>query len=187
DGNTLISTGWGGEMIAWDINLQSPVDTFKGYNGITHLARFSPDGKYVAIVTKENIIHLLSIDGRSVHNLSSKKETINSIAFSPDGHLLAIGDGANMVSLWRLSAFNFQLSTSFAGHSDSVYAVAFSADGKRLVSGSEDHSIKVWDIERGILLMTLLAIEKDDFLIYLWDNNYIASEGARRYLKSVSE
>ena len=183
DGNTLISTGWGGEMITWDINLQSPVDTFKGYNGITHLARFSPDGKYVAIVTKENIIHLISIDGRSIHNLSSKKETINSIAFSPDGHLLAIGDGANMVSLWRLSAFSFELSASFAGHSDSVYAVAFSADGKRLVSGSEDHSIKVWDIEKGTPLMTLLAIEKDDFLVCLWDNNCIASEGAKRYVK----
>ena len=173
---------------------------------MVHLASFSPDSKNMAIVTKDNTVLLISIDGKSIIPLSppfkkgaghpsggwvgeflSGKVVINSIAFSPDGDLLAIGDGVNMVSLWKLSAFSFQLSTSFAGHSDSVYAVAFSADGKRLVSGSEDHSIKVWDIERGILLMTLLAIEKDDFLIYLWDNNYIASEGARRYLKSVSE
>ncbi|OGV95514.1 MAG: hypothetical protein A2W53_02295 [Nitrospinae bacterium RIFCSPHIGHO2_02_39_11] len=184
DGNILISIGWGGEMIAWDINLLSPLDTFKQYNGMVHLASFSPDSKNMAIVTKDNTVLLISIDGKSSYTLSSGKVVINSIAFSPDGDLLAIGDEVNMVSLWKLSAFNFQLSTSFAGHSDSVYAVAFSADGKRLVSGSEDHSIKVWDIERGILLMTLLAIEKDDFLIYLWDNSYIASEGAKRYLRN---
>src|SRR3989338_9049517 len=141
DGNILISIGWGGEMIAWDINLLSPLDTFKQYNGMVHLASFSPDSKNMAIVTKDNTVLLISIDGKSSYTLSSGKVVINSIAFSPDGDLLAIGDEVNMVSLWKLSAFNFQLSTSFAGHSDSVYAVAFSADGKRLVSGSEGYRI----------------------------------------------
>jgi len=63
--------------------------------------------------------------------------------------------------------------------------LVFSADGKRLVSGSEDYGIKVWDIEKGISLMTLLSIKRDDFLIYLWDNTYVASEGAKKHIKFI--
>ena len=183
DGNILISTGWGGEMIVWDINLLSPVDTFKGYNGMVHLTKFSPDGKNIAIVTKDNTVLLISIDGKSFYTLSSEKAAINSIAFSPDGHLLAIGDGVNTVELWDLSSK--KKIRTLSEHTDSIYMLVFSADGKRLVSGSEDYGIKVWDIEKGISLMTLLSIKRDDFLIYLWDNTYVASEGAKKHIKFI--
>ncbi|MEB3831200.1 WD40 repeat domain-containing protein [Phormidium sp. CCY1219] len=91
---------------------------------------------------------ILTIEGESA--------TIQSLAFSPNGRLLAVGGGRNdpKIEVWDLQAEKriYRLE----GHQIRVLALAFSPDGKTLVSGGEGGLINVWDLETGELRHTLL-------------------------------
>ena len=70
-----------------------------------------------------------------------------SVAFSPDGQLLATGDANSEVRVWRVADGKNILTCR--GHIGWVWSVAFSPDGKTLASGSDDRTIKLWDLKTG--------------------------------------
>lgn len=72
---------------------------------------------------------------------------IVTIAFSPDGKILATGSMDETVKLWD-AATGRELRT-FPGHAGGARSVAFSADGKILVSGGYDETIELWDVMTG--------------------------------------
>ncbi|MBC8122019.1 MAG: pentapeptide repeat-containing protein, partial [Gemmatimonadaceae bacterium] len=76
-----------------------------------------------------------------------------SLAFSPDGSLLATGDIGGEIHLWRVR--DGRQLTICRGHTDCVWSVAFSPDGKRLASGSMDQTARLWDTATGQCLKTL--------------------------------
>jgi WD40 repeat protein len=65
-----------------------------------------------------------------------------SVAFSPDGKMLASGSWDNTVELNEAHARQ-ELAT-LKGHALGVFSVAFSPDGKTLASGSGDETVKLW-------------------------------------------
>lgn len=80
------------------------------------------------------------IKGRNVHGV------VRSIAFSPDGNLLACGLDDGTVKLWNLQSNHIRI---LSGHTQPVYSLAFSANGKLLASGSQDKTIRIWDVQQG--------------------------------------
>jgi predicted NACHT family NTPase len=112
-------------------------------------------------------------------------ETVWSVAFSPDGKLLAIGDSNGVVQL--LEATSNRELLSCKGHSNSIRSVAFSPDGEILASGSSDHTVRLWNIRNGECLNILpghtsqvlsvafsldgemLASGSSDHTVKLWD------------------
>ncbi|MEL6553768.1 MAG: NB-ARC domain-containing protein [Cyanobacteria bacterium J06621_11] len=86
--------------------------------------------------------------------------SIRTMAFSPDGDVLATGDTNSEIWLWQtaLSATSGDIQShisTFQGHQNWVCSVAFSPDGKQLVSGSADRTIRLWDVATGECLKTL--------------------------------
>jgi WD40 repeat protein len=80
-------------------------------------------------------------------------DRVKTIAFSPDGKLLAIGDARGDILLWRLA--DYQHVATWAGHTDFVRSIAFSPDGTLLASGSHDNTIRFWDVQSGTCLRVL--------------------------------
>ncbi|NES85717.1 MAG: hypothetical protein F6K10_32360 [Moorea sp. SIO2B7] len=78
---------------------------------------------------------------------------ILSVAFSPEGQILATGDANGEIRLWRI--VDSKLLLIFKGHSGWVHSVSFSPDGRILSSGSSDQTIKLWNISDGKCLKTL--------------------------------
>lgn len=79
--------------------------------------------------------------------------SILSLAFSPDGRLLATGDVNGEINLWPIG--ECQPILTCKGHAGWVHGIAFSPDGKILCSASSDHTIKLWDVYDGSCLKTL--------------------------------
>ncbi len=78
---------------------------------------------------------------------------IHSVAFSPDGQFLAMGDTYNQVHLYQVADGKQQVVC--VGHTDWVWSVSFSPDGKVLASSGKDKNIKLWDVNSGECLVTL--------------------------------
>ena len=76
-----------------------------------------------------------------------------SVAFSPDGKLLATGDTNGEICVRQVA--NGQQIFILKEHTNWVTSVAFSPDSNLLASGSNDHSVKIWDVNTAECLYTM--------------------------------
>ena len=112
--------------------------------------------------------------------LKGHTDSVNAVAFSPDGATLASGSSDGTVKLWDASRREFL--ATLEGHAYPVRAVAFSRDGT-LASASWNDAIKLWDVTtqketatlEGIAPLafsrdgSVLASGSDNRRITLWD------------------
>jgi WD40 repeat protein len=102
---------------------------------------------------------------------------MNTVAFSPDGKILASGGDDALIKLW--DAGSGRMIRTLYGHSSVVLAVAFSRDGKTLASSSAE-SLKLWNFETCELLLNLkqtyarsLDFSLDGQVLAVGRNNYV--------------
>ena len=81
------------------------------------------------------------------------RDWVESVAFSPDGRLLASASRDRTVKVWNTQSGD--LTRTLEGHTDEVLSVTFSPNGAAVASRSKDDTVKVWDAQSGTLRHTL--------------------------------
>jgi WD40 repeat protein len=103
---------------------------------------------------------------------------IYSIAFSPDGQLLATGGDNNLICLWQIA--DGQPRQFLRGHTSRVWSLAWSPDSQMLASGSEDQwGVRLWDVKTGNCLVILQGDRSHPTKSVTWhpDGQILASCG----------
>jgi dynein assembly factor with WDR repeat domains 1 len=82
-----------------------------------------------------------------MHTLKGHKIEIVSLAFDPNGVLVATGSMDHTAKLWDVEhgkeLFNL------AGHNAEIVSLSFNTDGDKIMTSSFDHTAKIWDVMSG--------------------------------------
>ncbi len=111
---------------------------------------FSPHGNMIASSSSDGTIRLWhSQTGEHLRMVTKGAGYAYSLAFSPDGKMLANSSGDN-IYLWDFQS-GMQLH-KFTGHTGFVTDVGFSPNSKMLASGGYDNTVRLWDTDMGAQL-----------------------------------
>ena len=111
---------------------------------------FSRDGRWLAAGLNVGALKIYAMQPFPHHLFSSNRSFhvsgagIESMAFSPDSAMLAVGRGNGPVELWNVRTWRMA-PIRLTDHKDCVNGLAFSPDGKTLATGSWDTTVCLWD------------------------------------------
>ncbi|MFD8753242.1 hypothetical protein ACFV0O_20040 [Kitasatospora sp. NPDC059577] len=145
DGRTLATASYVDQTVRlWGVVSHSPLATL---TGTSSPVVFSPDGNTLATgggttASTAKLWDVRTHDQLAV--LGGHKGLVGSVAFSPDGALLATGSWDGTVRLWDVRTHD-QVAV-LTGHTGLTQSVAFSPDGSTLASGGRDATVRLWDV-----------------------------------------
>jgi len=156
------------EVIKNERRFFTTIKNLTGHDNSVQEVTFSSDGTLLASASQDKSLKVWQVkSGRLLQDLRGHEKgswyyyggtgEVYSVAFSPDGKLLASGSSDLTIKFWEVSTGS-ELRT-LKGHEGTVYSVAFHPSGKVLASASEDKTIKLWEVSTGKELQTLKGHE----------------------------
>jgi len=153
DGTTLATASYDKEIQTWDIATGKPLAALLGHNDAVFNLAFHPQhGRLLASASGDRTVKLWDVaSGQRLDTFSQPSKEQNSVAFSPDGKVVAAGGADNRIRIWNISDSGQEgtnpLRYARFAHESPVLKVIFSPDGRLLVSSSQDLRIKVWETQ----------------------------------------
>jgi len=117
----------------------TPVRVFKDHGTVLDVAVL-PDGRMVT--ASDMILHLQDEDAM-VEKMKGHGSRVRAVAVSPNGQLIASGDGYGKLIVWNGDTGK-SLTQAMKAHSSVIRSLNFSPDRAVLAAGSRDDTTKLW-------------------------------------------
>ena len=114
-------------------------------DGVRSLA-FSPDGKTLASAM-DTTITLWNVETRKSlgRSLTGHKHVVGSVAFRPNGKVIASGDHDGAIIFWD-AATSQQIGDTLINPHDAISSLVFDSSGKILASASDSGKVILWNV-----------------------------------------
>ena len=155
DGKLLAAGDLKGKVKVWDILNKQVIQTLKVDSKLALVVKFSPDNRILVGAGIAGEVKLWTLPDWQLQGTLITGGTVTSLAFSPDGKVLATANNRRSMekdthitgdlNLWSMDSGAHII--SLRGHTNKVNSVAFSPDGTILASGSEDAILRIWNVE----------------------------------------
>jgi WD40 repeat protein len=168
NGERLMLADTNGQAFVYDTQQFAPLSAWQSESNLPVAASFVDDDNFV-VVTRDSTGAGKTVGWsaspawrleRSIGGPDDSKkfaDRVLSLDFSPDGSLLAVGDGdpsrSGQITIWKVADGSLVRSIN-QPHSDTVNGLSFSPDGEYLASASADRTMKVFRTADGELVHT---------------------------------
>ena len=146
DGRALYTASEDGTIARWDVASGTLEGTIVRHGfGINVLALDEPAG-WLAYGALDGAVHAVDLaTGERLADLTADRRPILALEKSPDGSLLAAGDGQGYVTV--IDTRNWSVVRDFrAAVRGPVWALAWTPDGSRLISAGLDDTAAIWPV-----------------------------------------
>lgn len=142
-----------GKIELWDLSTRKQQGILTANRGWTEVVAFAPHGQTLASASRSEMLIWDPQTGKPKFKFKGLYR-VNTLALSPDGRTLAIGNSnSNAIHLWDTKT-GTNLAT-LEGHTEEINTIAFSPDSVTLASASRDGTIQLWDIKTKTYVATL--------------------------------
>ena len=168
DGLHLASGGNDAVVRLWDVATGEMLSMVIGGTYAVPGIAFEPKEAGLAIINGD-VVRFREVESGRIIGTLRADAWLYSLAFHPDGELLAVGDGANTIWLWPVAAASstspdaglqpvlFTGTTALTGSPALVWKLAFSPDGRLLASAVGDGMLYLWDVFEAELVGSITA------------------------------
>lgn len=148
---------WNATAAKEKLDLSKTLQRDKGKNNVIpiHAARFSKDGKYLALGEAgerdgfAKVFLLDAADGKKLNEMNGHQFGVTALAFHPDGKHLASSGRDTTVRIWRIADGKHvaDIGKGRGGQfQDWIHSIAISADGTLLACADMAGHIQVWRV-----------------------------------------
>jgi WD40 repeat protein len=163
DSKTLVSVSADQTALSWDVAGGKQLRSLAAGKTPILCVAFAPGTTVAAFGCGDGNVRLWEVTGTKSDRLidatlkmkKAHRDTVNALAFSPDGKTLASVSDDRTLKLWDVNTGKARFTSR--AFSLQLHAVAFSPDSKAVATGGADGSVKLWNATVGGVRLNLPA------------------------------
>ena len=173
------------QLRVWDVRRRQLTD-FRARTA-ANLIAFSPDGELIAAAATDRGTEILDartgdlVQRLEVGNLAGEGDFSRSVAFSPDGKLLLVGQYNGTGRLFSTETWK-QVGRPLRAHTARITFPEFSPDGRTLITAAADGTVILWDVATQKQIGAPIEVEANSFV-----SAALSPDGKRLYAISAGD